>query len=108
MTARMVGLPAGREAQDLHSTLKLVNVACEIIRTSIMRAEKFTREVKIGAVDQLCRRQPRSYLKVPQKHRWQHVGRRLSEQTLKVSVEPLDKSIGDGVVSSCVYVFITK
>ena len=41
-------------AQDLHSMFQLVNVACEIIRTSIMQAEEFSREAKTGAVDQLC------------------------------------------------------
>ena len=54
VTAGMVGLPGGRAAQDLHSMLQLVNVACEIIRTSIMQAEEFTREANTGAVDQLC------------------------------------------------------
>ena len=33
VTAGMVGLPGGCAAQDMHSTLQLVNVACEIIRT---------------------------------------------------------------------------
>ena len=45
--------------------LQLVNVACEIIRTSIMRAEEFTREAKTGAVDQLCCSTAEVLLQIP-------------------------------------------